>query len=156
MAREFLTKWSDPEYIRGLVLSRAVDVEIAMDDCILAHFEVASSKESLFRREFLGRRGIGPFARFNVIREAMKMHAVGNPYDQVNHENVKLIFLDTRDVFAHTTLDVDRDNPFGIQLVQKVGNTELYGKQRLEMYFLKCSRIIKDLERLELEIRNPR
>jgi hypothetical protein len=156
MAQEFLFKWTDPEYIRGLVLSRAVDVEIAMDDCILAFFKVDDTKEPTFRGKLLGTHGAELFARFDVIEKAVlevrKPASKGGPaegYEKITKETAGSVFRDTRDVFAHNLLRKNPNQPFGLQITHKSGGDIPYRREALQQYFLTCSRMLADLERLE-------
>jgi hypothetical protein len=158
MAQEFLLKWTDPEYIRGLVLSRAVDVEIAMDDCVLAFFKVANSREPTFRSKLLGTHGAQLFARFDVLVKAIAEVRQGNgagitaTYDRITKEVLDQVFKDTRDMFAHNLLGKDPAVPFSLKIIHKSGGDIPYERKTLQKYFLTCSRMLADLQRLKEDL----
>lgn len=61
------TKLSDPEYLRGLVLSRATDTELLIDDCVASLFRIDDELKEHFRWGLLRNEGYGPGAKYESI-----------------------------------------------------------------------------------------
>ena len=155
MAKEFLIKWGDPEYVRGLVLSRAVDVDIAMDECIVKYFKIADGNKGHFAHYILGANGVRLGVKLDLLDKAKKSledKKKFQAYHQIERGKVQALFEKTRNVFAHKTLQRDPMNPFKIKLESKTGEIETMEKRQLDIYFLQCSRMISDLRRLENDL----
>ncbi len=155
MAEEFLTKWSDPEYVRGLVLSRAVDVDLAIDDCIVKFFKIEDEEKSHFTQHLLGANGVRLGAKLDIIEKAvnlLKSREKDQTYQDISKGKIKEVFESTRNKFAHTILLKDPGNPFKIQLEYKSGSVQTVEKDDLDAYFLKCSRMIENFRILESDL----
>jgi hypothetical protein len=154
MAREFLLKWTDPDYVRGLVLSRAVDVEVAMDSCILAYFGIDKTQEPTFRKELLGKNGAQLGPRLTVLEKAVRQvgsNAKGpSEFGKMSTGSLKKLLEGTRNIFAHNIVVPDPKEPFIVKLRHKAGGAAEYSYERegLQEYFLDCSRALMALEKL--------
>lgn len=61
-------KMSDPEYLRGLILSRATDTELLIDECLVRFFRINEDLRTHFRYSLLKSEGNGPQNKYGVIR----------------------------------------------------------------------------------------
>jgi hypothetical protein len=158
MISRLLTKWGDPEYLRGLVLSRAVDVELAMDDCVVSHMKIVKVRTEEFRSRFLGSDGLDAFRKAKLVVSAVpKKKGQTTPnYPSLNEANMTLVFQDIRNKFAHNIVVPDEQSRFAVVLKMKTGATFRYGKKQLQDYFLKCSLMRRDIISLDSVLKPKR
>ncbi|MDG6953939.1 MAG: hypothetical protein JRN33_03005 [Nitrososphaerota archaeon] len=161
MASRLLTKWNEPEYLRGLVLSRAVDVELAIDECITSYMAIMPEKVAEFNRSFLGSDGIETAKKFRLILSILdgmrkkgtkKMPAT---LQSLTKENANRVFGEVRNNFAHNLLERNNQSRFKVVLKTK-GGAIRFSKRDLQDYFLKCSLMRRDLEALDSSLRKGR
>ena len=159
MVTRLLTKWGDPEYLRGLVLSRAVDVELAMDGCVITHMKIAKDKTDEFRSEFLGSDGLDAFKKAKLVVSTLEGVAksrragAGPSFPTLNGKNLEFVFQDVRNKFAHNEILPDENSRFIVVLKMKTGGKFRYGKKQLQDYFLKCSLMRREIESLDGELK---
>ena len=160
MARDFLRKWREPEYLRGIVLSRAADMDVAMDDLIVKYFSVEGEKEAEFRECFFGKQPINLGAKLSIIEAVAGRVNWDQPDGGTgpNQEKLKIgnitdmirrLLTGTRDPFAHSQLEPGQQQGFGVALRQKGGKKKEFQKDILQKYFLDVSVVITQLALLE-------
>lgn len=88
------TKLSDPEYLRGLVLSRATDTELLIDDCVSSLFRIDDELKDHFKWALLRSENYGPSSKFQAVTTYLN----GLPEDKR-----KSIHVDTERVAKHLT-----------------------------------------------------
>lgn len=67
-----IIKLSDPEYIRGLILSRATDTESHIDDCLVALFRIEPALKKNFKLGVLRIEGNGPGMKYRVFNSTLE------------------------------------------------------------------------------------
>lgn len=72
-----VTRFPDPEYLRGILLSRAADTEAYLDDCLTQLYGINKIQEELrdsFKWGLLRSEGYGPSTKFKVLKEFLEFY----------------------------------------------------------------------------------
>ena len=88
------TKLSDPEYLRGLVLSRATDTELLIDDCVVSLFRIDDELKDHFRWGLLRNESYGPGAKYQALATYIQ---------KLKEEERKTLSVDVDKVGKHIT-----------------------------------------------------
>ncbi|MCL4341230.1 MAG: hypothetical protein M1431_03940 [Candidatus Thermoplasmatota archaeon] len=136
------TKLSDPEYLRGLVLSRATDTEVLIDDCVGSLFRIDDKLKDFFKWALLRSENYGPGSKFHTVAtylnrlpedEYKSIHVV--PKQVEGH--IKEIFR-TRNLVAHGI--AISDGKGGLQIRNRLTpeNQKKGKQQNSPSYFPDC------------------
>ncbi len=109
LAWRALVKLSDPEYMRGLILSRATDTEVIIDECLTNLFEIKDNLRSHFKMGLLRTEGNGPINKYEVLRSAMvKFKLIEKIKPEEDKTLGKLRHINTkRNLVAHGRVESD-------------------------------------------------
>ncbi len=104
-----ITKLSDPEYVRGLILSRATDTELIIDECLTDLFKVPDEHRQHFKMGVLRSEGNGPIQKYKVLRLSMEdIGLVGKVGSGEDHTLNKLLdIIKKRNLVAHGRAESD-------------------------------------------------
>ena len=73
-----MVRLSDPEYVRGLLLSRATDVESKIDDCLASFFMISEGHIDYFKWGLLRGEGYNWLHKYGILSEGLKDMGTGD------------------------------------------------------------------------------
>lgn len=132
-----LAKWNDISYLRGVVISRIIEIEREIDDVLMQVFAPRDDSKEKFRAYLLENSHITLFAKQKILSKIAKPEK-GKPFSI----NELCSLQEDRNLLAHCQKS-ERD-PDTLILVQ-MGEEKAIGKDKIKDIFAKAEKFSKCL-----------
>ena len=157
-------KLPDPEYLRGLVLSRVTDTELLIDDCLATLFKISDELVDRFKWGLLRSDGYGPSFKYSVIERYLKDRLnddfstcpikMDKKREHLTIYNHLMGVIGTRNLVAHGLAESDEAGGLFIKnRLQEQGNS-LLTRDQIKRRLHLCYRTDEELKTLLEFIKN--
>ncbi len=162
IARQAMTKfylfWSNPEYVRGLVLSRFADLDIKWNHLVTRLLQVDDRREDLVKEFALTRDGLDITKKARNAEIIATLLEKSGTIDAGTIEKIRnfkkrtLDYAGVRDDFAHNPITKLYDgNKIGIQA--KKAPEGGYTRNSMKNFFTKCTKLIAEIDEVTKKIK---
>jgi hypothetical protein len=150
---KFYLSWSNPEYVRGLVLSRFADLDIAWNDLVISLLQVNDKRGGLIREFALTRDGLDITRKAKNAVEIAKVLEGYKTIDARIRKSIEsfkgktLDYAKVRDDFAHNPITKLYD---GNKIVIRAKDPPEggYTRNAMKNFYTKCTGLIVEIEQV--------
>jgi len=155
---KFYLSWTNPEYIRGLMLSRFADLDIALNGLIVELIHVGEEHKKYLTEFSLTRDGLGVTSKAKNAASVAKLLVEDGKLAEEEEKEIRrfkkniINYAGERDDFAH--------NPIlnlygeGIEITAKSQENGPYSRNTVKNFSAKCTKLILDIENVKNTIKN--
>jgi len=136
-----LRRCNDIIFLRGLVISRIIDIEIKMNGCFETHFKIPKNRLSEFRNFMLENR-FNPFSgKLKTISKILKKHKLESDFKGLK---TKIEDLEKeRNLIAHCKVDYKDNN-----VLISMGDEERFDRKRILKILNKAYEVDEQIDKL--------
>lgn len=176
MALRAAVKLSDPEYLRGIILSKTTDVELSLDNCLSTMFKIEEQDIVFFKQGLLRSFDYAIINKFEIIKTFCEKNAIVNENSRIGDLEKILGRLrginKTRNEVAHGNSSYDGAG--GLKVVNRLQHQEktkgkknpknepknkekeisAISRDEIRKHFHDCYQAIQDIEGIDMLLKN--
>lgn len=137
-----LSKWDDVLFLRGIVISESIEIEMKMNELLMKFFEIPDNKMMSFENLILGNFSMSLEAKKIELREVMKEAGLENLWTDVSGKIKEL--QENRNKLAHGKVDPNEMIKFTMGKSEKT-----FTKEEIISIFSNIKVIEKKLQDIE-------
>jgi hypothetical protein len=159
---KFYLTWTNPEYVRGLVLSRFADLDVAWNDLVVAIIKVPTVRRNHFKEFALARDGLPLSVKAKNTAKIAQLLADKGEIDEDllkkirNFKERTINNAELRDDFAHNPIKLVGED---IEIRRKAIELGQQGKAHREdvkRYFVEVTKLISEIREATKQISKKR
>ncbi len=139
LARKSIVRWTDKEYVRGLVISRVSDIEVALDDLLVDFYKVKKDLRYRFEIDVLQADLLGLGKKVTILESLLKQvddtDATFSKAWKKQFGNDMGELIQNRNRAAHGVAGLESDGSF--YLVNR-GKKKVFSRGELGKHFLRA------------------